>query len=129
MEHQVPTPQRSPRSGGRGRRIARLDHPVDHPDDPTGPFSIRRDRRGTRPEQAISVWSRPDRRRAPGYGSGGVSTPRGRGRDGPAAEGCYPYLLYGVAQRLLDQPPLLRYAAPELTEAGDACTDLLSDVM
>src|SRR4029450_7456887 len=31
-----------------------LDHPVDHPDDPTG-----------------SVWSRPDRRRAPGYGSGG----------------------------------------------------------
>src|SRR5215218_4729526 len=31
-----------------------LDHPLDHPDDPTG-----------------SVWSRLDRRRAPAYGSGG----------------------------------------------------------
>jgi hypothetical protein len=47
-----------------------VDHPVDHPDDPTGPIWIRLDRRGTQPEQARSVWSRPDRRRAPGYGSG-----------------------------------------------------------
>jgi hypothetical protein len=30
-----------------------LDHPLDHPDDPTGSFSIRRDRRPTHP-------SRPD---------------------------------------------------------------------
>jgi hypothetical protein len=49
----------------------RLDHPVDHPDDPTGSFWNRLDRRGTQREQARSVWSRPDRRRAPGYGSGG----------------------------------------------------------
>jgi hypothetical protein len=56
---------------GRGRRIARLDHPFDHPDDPTGPVWIRLDRRGPQPEQARSVWSRPDRRRAPGCGSGG----------------------------------------------------------
>jgi hypothetical protein len=56
---------------GRGRRISRLDHPFDHPDDPTGPYSIRLDRRGTQREQARSDWSRPDRRRAPGYGSGG----------------------------------------------------------
>jgi hypothetical protein len=50
-----------------------LDHPVDHPDDPTEPFLIRLDRRGTQREQARSVWSRPDRRRAPGYGSGGLA--------------------------------------------------------
>jgi hypothetical protein len=42
-----------------------------HPDDPSGPASIRLDRRPLQPEQARSVWSRPDRRRAPGYGSGG----------------------------------------------------------
>jgi hypothetical protein len=49
----------------------RLDHPVDHPGDPTEPFSIRLGRRGIRPEQGRSVWSRPDRPRAPGYGCGG----------------------------------------------------------
>ena len=52
-------------------KASRLDHPLDHPDDPTGPVWIRLDRRGTQPEQARSVWSRPDRRRAPVYGSGG----------------------------------------------------------
>jgi hypothetical protein len=57
---------------------ALLDHPVDHPDDPTGPVWIRLDRRPVQREQARSVWSRPDRRRAPGYGSGGWSSnPRG----------------------------------------------------
>jgi len=39
-----------------------LDHPFDHPDDPTGPVWIRLDRRGLQREQARSVWSRPDRR-------------------------------------------------------------------
>src|SRR5215217_9209312 len=48
-----------------------LDHPLDHPDDPTGSVWSRLDRRGTQREQARSVWSRPDRRRAPAYGSGG----------------------------------------------------------
>src|SRR5215211_2864510 len=48
-----------------------LDHPFDHPDNPTGSFSIRLDRRGIQREQARSVWSRLVRRRAPGYGSGG----------------------------------------------------------
>jgi hypothetical protein len=48
-----------------------LDHPVDHPDDPTGPVWIRLDRRPMQREQARADWSRPDRRRAPGYGSGG----------------------------------------------------------
>jgi hypothetical protein len=37
----------------------------------TRPVWIRRGRRPVQPEQARSVWSRPDRRRAPGYGSGG----------------------------------------------------------
>ena len=41
-----------------------FDHPFDHPDDPTGPVSIRPDRRGIQREQARSFWSRPDRRRA-----------------------------------------------------------------
>src|SRR5215216_6859163 len=50
---------------------ALLDHPFDHPDDPTRSFWIRPDRRPLQREQARSVWSRPDRRRAPGYGSGG----------------------------------------------------------
>jgi hypothetical protein len=31
---------------------------LDHPDDPTGPFWIRPDRRGMQCEQARSVWSR-----------------------------------------------------------------------
>ena len=44
---------------------------LDPPDDPTGCFSIRLDRRGIQREQARSVWSRPVRRRAPGHGSGG----------------------------------------------------------
>jgi dienelactone hydrolase len=48
-----------------------LDHPLDYPDDPTGPVGSRLDRRPVPPEQARSVWSRPVRRRAPGYGSGG----------------------------------------------------------
>jgi hypothetical protein len=48
-----------------------LDHPLDHPDDPTGPVSIRPDRRPIRRGQARSVWSGPERRGAPGYGSGG----------------------------------------------------------
>jgi hypothetical protein len=48
-----------------------LDHPLDHPDDPTGPVCIRLDRRAIQPEQGRSVWIRPDRRGAQGYGSGG----------------------------------------------------------
>ena len=44
---------------------------LDHPGDPTGPVWIHLDRRRLRREQPRSVWSRPDRRRAPGYGSGG----------------------------------------------------------
>src|SRR4029453_3448759 len=50
---------------------ALLDHPFDHSHDPTESYAIRLDRRPVQPEQARSVWSRPDRRRAPGYGSGG----------------------------------------------------------
>jgi hypothetical protein len=71
MEYLVPAPQRSPWSGWPRRRVARLDHPVDHPDDPTGLVWTRRDRRATQPEQGRSVWTRSDRRGAPGYGSGG----------------------------------------------------------
>jgi hypothetical protein len=48
-----------------------LDHPVDHPDDPTGPVWIHLDRPGIQPDQPDPDWSRPGRRRAPGYGSGG----------------------------------------------------------
>jgi hypothetical protein len=70
-EYLVPAPQWTPRSGGRGCRVARLDHP----DDPTGSYWIRPDRRPLQREQARSVWSRPDRRRAPGYGSGGLAYP------------------------------------------------------
>jgi hypothetical protein len=33
---------------------ALLDHPVDHPDDPTGPVWSRLDRRGSQREQARS---------------------------------------------------------------------------
>jgi hypothetical protein len=51
---------------------------LDHPDDPTGPVWIRLDRRPVRRDQARSVWSRPDRRRAPGCGLAvGVRIPRG----------------------------------------------------
>jgi hypothetical protein len=68
----------------------RLDHPVDHPDDPTGSFWSRLDRRGTQREQARSVWSRPDRRRAPGYGSGGWGSNPSRRAQRPrsATRGC-----------------------------------------
>jgi hypothetical protein len=63
-----------PRTHDSARRTPDLlDHPFDHPDDPTGPIWIRLDRRGPQREQARSVWSRPDRRRAPGYGSGGLA--------------------------------------------------------
>jgi hypothetical protein len=48
-----------------------LDHPFDHPDDRSGSVGSRLDRRGLRREQARSVWSGPDRGRAPAYGSGG----------------------------------------------------------
>jgi hypothetical protein len=60
-----------PSDVGSSKLPALLDHPVDHPDDLTGFFWIRLDRRGVQREQARSVWSRPERRRAPGYGSGG----------------------------------------------------------
>jgi hypothetical protein len=43
-----------------------LDHPDDHPDDPSGCVWIRLDRQAIQPEQARSVWSRPGRRRASG---------------------------------------------------------------
>src|SRR5512132_1229568 len=43
---------------------------LDHPADPTGPVATCLDRRGTQGEQARSVWSRPVRRGAPGYGAG-----------------------------------------------------------
>jgi hypothetical protein len=39
-----------------------LDHPLDRPDDPTGPISIRLVDEAPNFEQAKSVWSRPDRR-------------------------------------------------------------------
>jgi hypothetical protein len=55
----------------RGLCVSWPDHPADHPDDPTGPVWIRPDRRGLQREQARSDWSRPVRRRAPGYASGG----------------------------------------------------------
>jgi hypothetical protein len=48
-----------------------LAHPDDPPDDPSGSVGIRLDRGSTQREQARSVWSRPDRRPASGYGSGG----------------------------------------------------------
>ena len=51
------------------RRMA-LDHPDDHPDDPSGSVRSHLDRPGTQPEQARSVWIRLLRRRASGYGSG-----------------------------------------------------------
>ena len=57
--------------GDRGLCTPPLDHPLDHPDDPSVSVWSRLDRRGLRREQARSGWSRPDRRRAPGYGSGG----------------------------------------------------------
>ena len=42
-----------------------LDHPDGHPDDPSGSFKSRLERQRIQREQARSVWSRPDRRRAP----------------------------------------------------------------
>src|SRR5512132_1877256 len=42
----------------------RLDHPDDHPDDPSRSVGSRLDRRGTQREQARPVWSRPGLRRA-----------------------------------------------------------------
>ena len=42
----------------------RLDHPDDHPDDPSGSVGSRLDRQGIQREQARSVWNRPSRRRA-----------------------------------------------------------------
>jgi hypothetical protein len=67
MEHQIKVLVPDPLTGSLnpkeccGRR-AGLGHPVGHPDDPTGSFWIRRDRRGTQREQGRSVWIRPDRR-------------------------------------------------------------------
>jgi hypothetical protein len=44
----------------------RFDHPDDHPGDRSGSVGSRLDRRGGQREQARSVWSRSDRRRASG---------------------------------------------------------------
>jgi PPOX class probable F420-dependent enzyme len=41
-----------------------LDHPFDHPDEPSGAVWSRLDRRASQREQARSVWSRPGRRLA-----------------------------------------------------------------
>jgi hypothetical protein len=46
------------------------DRPDDHPAR-TGPVQTRRDGRPTPPEQARCVWTGPDGRRSPAYGSGG----------------------------------------------------------
>jgi hypothetical protein len=78
MERQTPNLVRHPSQ--RSELPGLLDHPFDHPDDPTGPVWIRLDRRGPQREQARSVWSRPDRRRAPGYGSGAQPGRAGRCR-------------------------------------------------
>jgi hypothetical protein len=43
----------------------RLDHPFDHPDDPSPSVWSRLDRPAIQRKQARSVWSRPDRRRDP----------------------------------------------------------------
>jgi hypothetical protein len=69
IEHQTPNLVLGP--PGSSSCLPCLISPFDHPADPTGPVWIRLDRQGTQPEQGRSVWSRPDRRRAPGYGSGG----------------------------------------------------------
>ena len=65
-----PKPSTDP-LGGEGRSgrhpifcRMRLDHPFDHPDDPSVSVWSRLDRRSTQREQARSVWSRPGRRRA-----------------------------------------------------------------
>src|SRR5215218_9155956 len=72
MEYLVLAPPGVARDlSGQRLQVSRLDHPFDHPDDPTEPVSTGLDRRGTQREQPRSVWSRPVRRRAPGYGSGG----------------------------------------------------------
>src|SRR5215218_3714099 len=54
---------REPRTHDLARRTPGL---LDHPDDPTGPYAIRLDRRGPQREPARSVWSCPGRRRASG---------------------------------------------------------------
>jgi hypothetical protein len=46
------------------RNRMRLDHPFDHPDDPSGSVWSRLDRRGTQREQARSDQRRPGRREA-----------------------------------------------------------------
>jgi hypothetical protein len=51
---------------------------LDHPDDPTPSIGTHLDRRGAKREQARLSGTGPIRRRAPGYGSGGLgSNPRG----------------------------------------------------
>jgi hypothetical protein len=62
------------------------DHPFDHPDDPTRSVWIHLDRRGIQREQARSDWSRPVRRRAPGYGSGGWGFESLAARQTPSSE-------------------------------------------
>jgi hypothetical protein len=42
----------------------RLDHPDDHPDDPSASVGSRLDRQRIQREQPKSVWNRPGRRRA-----------------------------------------------------------------
>jgi hypothetical protein len=53
----------SPKAHSTQNRM-RLDHPDDHPDDPSGSVGSRLDRRGTQREQARSVCCRPVRREA-----------------------------------------------------------------
>jgi hypothetical protein len=72
MFHLVPAPTVVAEVWWPRRRVARLDHLFDHPDDPTGFVWIRLDRRGIQRERARSDWTGLDRRRAPGYGSGGL---------------------------------------------------------
>jgi hypothetical protein len=106
----------------------RLDHPFDHPDDPTGSFSIRLDRRGIQREQARSVWSRPDRRRAPGYGSGGLSrlcsVGQRRRSAGLTSNGAATSadLTAGLLRRACSSssvPATLRYSTRRTRRAGD----------
>src|SRR5215211_538301 len=69
IEHQTPNLVLGP--PGSSSCLPCLISPFDHSADPTGPVWIRLDRRGVQSEQPRSDWSRPVRRRAPGYGSGG----------------------------------------------------------
>jgi len=71
-QHQVAAPAR--RRQGHPRQIRRLMLSwlrPDHPDDPTGAAGTQRDRRHAPPDQPQPNWSRPVRRWAPAYGSGG----------------------------------------------------------